>query len=131
MPMIVDVADVAGSDPSVAHYSLRRVRVPVVTAHDIGSPYQHLSVFGDRDFNAIERLSNRADTVVFGPVGTNNAGLSHAITLENVYARAEKRIRKCWRKRRSTGNEIAQSSAYAFAPFREHQPIGNSMSRFQ
>ena len=88
--LIVNVADISGREPIVAHHRQRRFRVPIVPAHHVRSAHQHFAVIGDRYFNAPEWLANRADAIVAGTIRTDDAGFGHAIALQDPDAGAEK-----------------------------------------
>src|SRR5712671_3840093 len=100
----------------------------VITAHYVRSADQHLAVFGDDYFNAVEWFADRTDAIVVRTIGRHDAGFGHAIALQNIYARPQKRIRKRGRKRRAAGNKVTQAPADALAPLGKHQPVGDRMS---
>src|SRR5467141_3116064 len=103
----------------------------IVTTHHVGSADQHLAIFGNHDVDSVEWFSDRTHAIIIGTIGCDNAGFSHAVTLQNVNARTQKRIRKRGRQRGAAGNKVTQAATDAFAPFGEHQPISYRVLQFQ
>jgi len=86
---VVFIANVAGCKPAIIYYRLSRFRVAVITAHDVWPAHQDLAIFRDRDVDAGECFADRADAIIFRPVGANDAGFGHAIALQDVDPGAE------------------------------------------
>ena len=129
--LVIFITNVAGRKPSIIHHCLGRVRVTIITAHDVWSAHEHLAVRSDGNVDSGEWSADRADAIVSRPVGADDASFGHAIALQDVYARTEKRIRKCRREWRAARNEVTQAPAHAFAPFRKHEGVGNGVTGFQ
>src|ERR1041384_3235044 len=97
MTLIVDVTHVASRKPTIAHDRLSRFWMTIVATHDVAPAHEHLTIFGDLHFDFAEGFADRSDAIIVRTIRANDAGFGHAIALENVYPRAEERIRKCRR----------------------------------
>ena len=118
----VEVANIASMQPAVAQHGVGAGFIVPIAVHDHLATRQNLTVFGNLDFNPLERRAHRVQFDLVGGIATDDRrrfGL--AIALQQPDAERGEENTDLRVKRRAARNHRFQAPAKTRAHFIAHQ----------
>ena len=123
--VIVDAADVAGSEPAFAVDGVVRCVFPVALK-DAGAADEELAVLGDAALDVGERLAHRAHAIGVGGVQRDDGrGFREAVAFEDADAGGGEPVGGVEAERRAAGDGVAHAAAESCLEFFVDEGVGD------